>query len=389
MNNFYTLFLTFIANIAFGQVGRSNFLYPPIVSRDTNCQSACPKVWIVNAAGNYTFKQNGQPMSVTHLMTNRVMEEQAYLPNNAKSFADWMLRLNNPTVDMTVTNKAIPNIQIVAPYIGQVNTLSTDTAYNYEVRTIDADADFWMLDKMFYTHFMSIPINQRTPTISKFLAQNVIRNIDTFYRLKQGFDSLRIVPSESVPVLIKQLQQLNACISLDKENFDIQHLEKQKQLFIICEKIVNELYLSQISKPKTAFTEQEQAILCKIATLCPLIAGEAPMKACALYKHFVNPMSVLVSNCDTITKVMIKKSVHLVQFKIYPNPSNGLVYLMSEIDAPLTWELHTTDGRLIASGTMKGKMDVLDATSLTNGLYFLKVIEEGQLRTTLKIAITK
>jgi hypothetical protein len=85
------------------------------------------------------------------------------------------------------------------------------------------------------------------------------------------------------------------------------------------------------------------------------------------------------SLCMAIRLEPVRKSEKVslagLGIKVYPNPTNGFLYIDLEGDlrGPIPWSLYDIQGRLLLRGNFSKKMSSLDLTNLTSGIYFLKI----------------
>jgi hypothetical protein len=355
---------------------------------------------------------------------------------------NWFLRQDNPSSALIFNCDQIPNVGVIGTPIGASNIYTTIADSTYQATTTDPEAYVWMLEKQAYEEFMGLPTNVQTATMQAFLQSKEGSDIEIFYQLKKGFESLfekdperaerlkllnefmdnwatkkqaangdPIAEDASIGewskeymTITKEMQteaqqkaealaQLNEQLPDNIAGFDwrskISSTNNKARPYVFYEKVVNALYLSKIIANTPQYTSKEAAILKKIAMMCPLEAGEAPMKARGIYQHFVDPMPLPDSDCSKVPSLIRRRTIESVQFKIYPNPTNGFLYMQSEVDQPLTWQVYAANGALMRSGKMMGQIDMLDTRDLPNGLYFIKVSENGQLRTTVKFVVMR
>ncbi len=79
------------------------------------------------------------------------------------------------------------------------------------------------------------------------------------------------------------------------------------------------------------------------------------------------------SNCQAVTTIGIDENLNR-NFKIYPNPSNGKVYLdMLNVSNPIEIIIMDVNGKVVTNAIVKSKTIKLDLAHLKNGIYFVKV----------------
>ena len=76
------------------------------------------------------------------------------------------------------------------------------------------------------------------------------------------------------------------------------------------------------------------------------------------------------------------------RFSVYPNPAEDFIYVTSSCGYQAM--LYTTDGRLISSSRHEiGSEQPIDLSSLTSGIYFLRLIDDAGHHATQKIVVGK
>lgn len=309
---------------------------------------------------------------------------------------------------------------------------------SYQIYTQDPEAYIWMLEKQAYEVFADLPLIAQTVIMQTYLNQKQGTELETFYQLKKGFESLFTKDA----IRAARLKELNAFMDTwaakkyaanngliaedadffakNKEYQDLNELEKQSTLtkaqallqlnatlpdeiagflskntgkfqrpYVFYEKVINHLYLTKIMEGTVVYTSKEQAIVKKIAMMCPLIAGEAPLKARTLYKHFIDPVSLPEPNCEQVPKTIPKQRT-APSFKAYPNPTTGFLNLVSETGTGrFAWELCNATGMVLKTGQTNRFVESIDVSDLPNGMYLIRVLEQGNQSTVLKIVVLK
>ena len=75
-------------------------------------------------------------------------------------------------------------------------------------------------------------------------------------------------------------------------------------------------------------------------------------------------------------------------FSVYPNPAEDFIYVTSNQGYQAM--LYTTDGRLVSSAKHEiGGTQSIDLSSLTSGIYFLRLIDDTGRQATQKIVVGK
>jgi Secretion system C-terminal sorting domain len=335
------------------------------------------------------------------------------------------------------------SLKKLSPIVDSMSIYEAIATGNYQQKTQDPEAFVWMLEKQAYEAFSDLPTHLRTLTMQSFLNKKQSTELETFYQLKKGFETLfqqdttratrlkelnqriddwatkkqtvdnqliaeddsihqwsneyrNLSQAEKESAIEKAiaLRQLNA--TLPDDNFPtrakiiIPNLNTEKQRpYIFYEKVVNDLYLAKIIANTRFYTPKEAETLKKIAMMCPLIAGEAPMKARTVYQHFVNSIVLPNADCSPVPKVeptLIEKP----RFKVYPNPTTNQFVLVSEdgIKA-FNWALFTATGVLMKEGTSESFDETIDTQDISNGIYFICIKEKGIVTTTVKVVVMK
>ena len=86
-------------------------------------------------------------------------------------------------------------------------------------------------------------------------------------------------------------------------------------------------------------------------------------------------ISEIVDNCESGSLGLIDSKIQ--KFNIYPNPSNGIVYLENnsnhKIDSVIVYSI---SGNKVFE-LVQNNIQFLDLSHVTNGLYFIKITSEG------------
>jgi len=73
-------------------------------------------------------------------------------------------------------------------------------------------------------------------------------------------------------------------------------------------------------------------------------------------------------------------------YKIFPNPSDGFIYLTNESSKIISFEIITNSGKIHISGKTSFEINL---SKLENGMYFLKLFKDGRLLSFEKIILEK
>jgi hypothetical protein len=387
--------------------------------------------------------------TAARLAMNRFLVQKSVKPPKISPSLQWFQDDDSPSsifqcgqipINATDITKSLKKL---SPIVDSMDIYGAIASGNYQKNTQDPEASVWMLEKHAYEAFSDLPTHLRTMTMQSFLNQKQSTELETFYQLKKGFETLfqqdkiravRLkelnqqiedwankkqnmdnpwiaeddsihqwsneyrnlsqVEKESTIEKATILRQLN--VTLPDDNFPtrakiiITNLNAEKQRpYIFYEKVVNDLYLSKIIEGTSIYTAKEAEMLKKIAMMCPRIAAEAPMKARAVYQHFVNSTALPNADCNNVPKLE-PTQIEKPRFKVYPNPTPNQIVLVSEdgIQA-YHWTLFTATGVLIKEGKSESLSETIDTQGLANGIYFICIKEKGIVTTTVKVVVMK
>lgn len=89
---------------------------------------------------------------------------------------------------------------------------------------------------------------------------------------------------------------------------------------------------------------------------------------------------VTVGSCEVLSDGLLINSILSESFKIYPNPSNGVINVNSQIDLQDSeYSIYSSGGKLIRSGHLDRTNSYIDLSDQMNGLYILKLNVDGEL----------
>jgi len=66
------------------------------------------------------------------------------------------------------------------------------------------------------------------------------------------------------------------------------------------------------------------------------------------------------------------------EFKIYPSPSSGVVFIEMQTNEPLRYTVKNSLGQVIRESTFQNDVNILYLNDLPHGVYFLNVVMKGQ-----------
>jgi len=166
-------------------------------------------------------------------------------------------------------------------------------------------------------------------------------------------------------------------------------------------KQVNGLYLQLLKKERFEITEGEAIAIKSIADQCPLEGGKAVLRARILYNmHQMVYNDIEESTCGTQGNRLVERKEATVDetpnqiFRIQPNPTSGLIHILSLendfLGQPVRVEIFNLTGVLIEtqSFTLSGD-NIFDLEHLSNGIYELRLTTQGGFLQTHKLILAK
>ncbi len=101
-------------------------------------------------------------------------------------------------------------------------------------------------------------------------------------------------------------------------------------------------------------------------------SGNMDIHASKVIWDFVSQYNIKGNtNCDSIS------ALHPIalenEITISPNPSSGSIHITTKNDRAQRYEIYSTTGTLMQSGTLNQQNAVVDVTQLPNGIYLLKI----------------
>ena len=76
-------------------------------------------------------------------------------------------------------------------------------------------------------------------------------------------------------------------------------------------------------------------------------------------------------------KVLVTENI----FKVYPNPTKGLLSVVNPYNAPIRYQVISSIGQLMQSGEVES---LLDVSNLNSGMYFL-FFEKNDIREVVRV----
>jgi len=167
------------------------------------------------------------------------------------------------------------------------------------------------------------------------------------------------------------------------------------------QKTSNALLISMLLNPSTGFDSTQIVALNNLAMQCPLSAGNSVYQARAMLYLFQGQVVEFPNRCDSVTSHSGHQMAALngatesssVEFKLYPNPNDGNVFLEYSLKEGESGELAIYDiagkeiTKILLPASSNGSKTNCDY--LSNGVYLYHYIVNGQIQKTGKITIIK
>jgi hypothetical protein len=169
-----------------------------------------------------------------------------------------------------------------------------------------------------------------------------------------------------------------------------------------------EVFLFAIHKPcigHSTYLPNEMVRLHEIARLCPFVEGSAVYKARAIL-HAFEPDSAYYNSCEFAKKPDRESSERFPQeqefikqekgmnkisdYRLIPNPNNGLFSLFCPDDSIITLSVYDSKGRNLFEqiDSPNHAIITINMSNFSNGIYNL-IITSGKNRHNLKFVISK
>jgi hypothetical protein len=152
-------------------------------------------------------------------------------------------------------------------------------------------------------------------------------------------------------------------------------------------KNTTEIYLKTIALENYSFDEEYIEKINAIASQCPLIGGNAVFTARSIqalwgdYSYDDDSICAKESMFFKMTPQDVTKTKHASKMKMYPNPAQEMVYLKYVPNQEKEYKLLIFDmlGRKVSDMNVRFTQSVIeyDVRGLSNGIYAVKVIDDG------------
>jgi hypothetical protein len=86
----------------------------------------------------------------------------------------------------------------------------------------------------------------------------------------------------------------------------------------------------------------------------------------------------------TISITSVRETLSLAELSVYPNPTTDRLTISTAIENAL-WQLHTLDGKIVASGALNLGSTTVDVTALAQATYMLTITTPLQRVNTYRI----
>ena len=81
---------------------------------------------------------------------------------------------------------------------------------------------------------------------------------------------------------------------------------------------------------------------------------------------------------NIMTETKVNELSNKLQFTLYPNPANDVLTVKYTATGALTYAVYAVTGSKISEGTISNAKNTIDISGLERGLYFVRVVENGQ-----------
>jgi hypothetical protein len=197
-----------------------------------------------------------------------------------------------------------------------------------------------------------------------------------YYEQEANLDTLRKQEASIIAVQNDNISTTHWCDSLDKA--------------------FNALYLQNHLWLPSDIDSADLAAIKSIADLCPFAAGVVVYAARSAYKRFVMTANWgdLNENCVGAEERSRPGAQTLKSgFSITPNPANNLITIQSNepLSGEMTVELTTATGQVakrVTNSVAEGSSANVDIHTLPAGIYYCRVLVNGQAVHTGKVIIT-
>ena len=184
---------------------------------------------------------------------------------------------------------------------------------------------------------------------------------------------------------------LGRALGMNSRGLQMNGMNNFDQNVLTVEPILNK-HFSDSSLSKIELDQLRQ-----IAILCPYTDGIAVYQARRVLHEYGDRL--LVNDCEiskqssnrgkTKTRLKVLDSTAF-SLSIYPNPASGLLFvnLLSEKEGFYQLEIRDVIGKKVRSVSIKANTtDQINVSQMQSGVYFVRLLESGQLKQTEKLVI--
>lgn len=231
---------------------------------------------------------------------------------------------------------------------------------------------------------------------SKVVAYSILdstngQTADTTGRLQHYYDSTNVAAIGQFRYVQKAMISQNYSIASTINNNVITSNTIEANT-----KQVNYYRLLKLNNPNYVYSESDSIAIYSIASQCSYQGGLIVWSARALYSEIVGHRVHLADNCFLGNNELRKPIAinHLAgNFKIYPNPSSGSIFLEYNIKNTDVADIsiYEMNGRLIKTYSISSKSTIfnINENELATGIYYYKISVNENLYQTDKIVILK
>jgi len=159
------------------------------------------------------------------------------------------------------------------------------------------------------------------------------------------------------------------------------------------EKVVNEIYLSELGQDRLQFSQDAIDQLEVIAYQCPLAGGNAVYRARAILSLISDNYVYDDINLCLQAGIILRQTPKKPTARLYPNPANNSVSLVYEMPKGSTAELQLFNsvGMLQLKNTLSSEMTQMSFSTeqLTPGVYQYRVNFDGDFQLNGKLVIIR
>jgi hypothetical protein len=105
--------------------------------------------------------------------------------------------------------------------------------------------------------------------------------------------------------------------------------------------------------------------------------GVANKDAMLVYLRYDSTITALYYDVrifiETLSPVGVDEISSYNEIKLYPNPNNGIITISSKDNENEIYSIYDLLGKCIYTGRMTGKISKVDLSSISNGMYILKI----------------